>query len=142
MRFKSALLLAGLVLLSGCTRHERIVKTTLKISPSPTPTSSEPVDLTGASEAELQKHLGQRVTVRGKFSMGGLVGPYVRYGDREISVYRKSSFSYGKEYGRMEGREVRLTGILRFEHFEPSPEQHPPDFFYFEGETVQIELVK
>jgi hypothetical protein len=92
----------------------------------------------------LQKHLGEQVSARGKFSLYGLPGPFILNGDQTIYIYRKPvrEFSYGKEYSRMEGREVRLTGILRFQHFEPSPEQHPPDYFYFEGETVRFELVK
>jgi len=140
---KSAFLL-GLVLLCGCARHEAHIAKIVQPAPSPSPVSTEPVDLTGSAAAELQKHLGQQVTMRGKFSLYGVVGPFIRSGDQEVYVYRKPvrEFSYGKEYSRMEGHEVRLTGILRFKHFEPSPGQHPPDYFYFEGETVRFEPVK
>jgi hypothetical protein len=142
--FLRAALLFGLVLLSGCARHTQFISHVEQTPPSPSPASTEPVDLTGVSAAELQKHVGKQVTARGKFSLDGLPGPFIRYGDQAIYIYRKpvGEFSYGREYSRTEGHEVRLTGILRFQHFEPSPEQHPPDYFYFEGETVRINLVK
>ena len=39
----------------------------------------------------------------------------------------------------MEGKDVRVTGTLRFAHYEAFPE-HPPDQFYFEAEKAKIEL--
>jgi hypothetical protein len=82
------------------------------------------------------------VTMRGKFSLRGLVGPFIRIGSQTIYLKPKGSYSWGKEYERMEGREVSVTGTLEFEHFPPSSLQHPPDHFYFQAEAARIELIK
>ena len=39
-----------------------------------------PVDLTSAADSELQKHLGERVTMQGQFSLRGKVGPFILVG--------------------------------------------------------------
>jgi hypothetical protein len=93
------------------------------------------VNLNEASESELLGHLGEKVTMHGKWSLRGVTGPYILANNREIYLVSKGSFSWGEEYLRMEGKDVRVTGILRHAHFEPSTEQHPPDYFYFEADS-------
>src|SRR2546421_11995465 len=57
-----------------------------------------PVDLTSATDSELQQHLGERVTMRGRFSLRGKVGPFILVGGRPIYLESKRSFSWGKPY--------------------------------------------
>ena len=104
-----------------------------------------PLDLTGASDVELKQHLGEIVTMRGQFSLRGKVGPFILTGGRPVYLESKGSFSWGQPYASMEGRDVRVTGTLRFVHYpEPAPgalpEGRAPDHFYFEAETAKVEL--
>jgi hypothetical protein len=104
-----------------------------------------PVDLTSATDSELQQHLGDRVTMRGQFSLRGKIGPFILVGGRPIYFVSKGSFSWGKPYASMEGQDVRVTGTLRFAHYaEPPPRALPvgraDDHFYFEAETAKVEL--
>ncbi len=80
--------------------------------------------------------------MRGKFSLRGVVAPFIRVGIRTIYLKPKGSYSWGKKYERMDGRAVRVTGTLEFEHFPPSSLQHPRDYFYFQPEAASIELIK
>lgn len=115
-------------------------------NPKPLPVSpTTPLaipDLTAASEKEWHENVGKTVTIRGKFASWGLIGPLIQVGERTFNLESKGNYSWGKEYNRMEGREIKVTGTWGFRHFEPSPEQHPPDYFYIEIETAKIELVK
>lgn len=106
-----------------------------------------PQDLTRASESELMQHLGENVTLRGKFSLRGKVGPFILVRGRPIYFQSKVSFDWGERYTRMEGRTVRATGTLRFVHYptpppQALPEARPYDHFYFEAETAKVELFK
>jgi hypothetical protein len=103
------------------------------------------LDLTGASDSELQQHLGESVIMRGRFSLRGKIGPFILVGGRPVYLVSKGSFSWGEPYASMEGRDVRVTGTLRFAHYpEPTPDALPagraPDHFYFEAETAKVEL--
>jgi hypothetical protein len=104
------------------------------------------LDLTNASDDELQQHLGERITMHGRFSLRGKLGPFI-VATRPVYLLAKGSFSWGRAYARMEARDVRVTGTLRFAHYpEPSrgalAEGRPTDHFYFEAETSRIELNK
>jgi hypothetical protein len=104
-----------------------------------------PVDLTSAPDRELQQHLGERVTMRGQFSLRGKVGPFIHVGGRPIYLEPKGTFSWGKAYASLEGQDVRLTGTLRFAHYPVPPpgalaEGRSSDHFYFEAETAKVEL--
>jgi len=129
-------IIAALLLSVSCKRESS--------APSPVQVSPQTnVDLNEASETELLAHVGERVTMHGQWSLYGLEGPYiVTANGRSIYLVSKGNFSWGKEYSRIEGKDVRVTGILRHAHYEPSPEQHPPDHFYFDSETAKIELNK
>ena len=94
-----------------------------------------------------RNHLGEKVTMRGKFSLRGKVGPFIFVRRRPIYLESRESFSWGKSYARMEGRTVRVTGTFRFAHYpapppQALPEASAPDHFYFEAETARVELVK
>lgn len=129
--------LAILIAVAGCANRSA--------KPLAVPADQTPFDLTNASEGELQQHLGERVTMRGNFSLRGKIGPFILVGQRPIYLVPKGSFSWGEPYVSMEGRNVRVTGTLRFVHYpDPSPEALPagraPDHFYFEAETAKVEL--
>jgi hypothetical protein len=98
------------------------------------------VNLNEASDSELLGHVGEKLTMHGKWSLRGIVGPYILASNREIYLVSKTNVSWGEKYARMEGKDVRVTGILRYERYEPSALQHPPDHFYFETETATIAL--
>jgi hypothetical protein len=101
-----------------------------------------PIEVTGISREKLHEYVGRRVTVRGKFSLYGVIGPFIRNGDWTVYFRPNGNYSWGKEYDPMEAHEVTATGILHFRHFEPSPDQHPPDYYFFQAETAPISLVK
>ena len=127
------LLSVVIVLSASCTRKNPV--------PSQAQVSTQSsVNLDMASESELLSHVGEKVTLHGKWSLGGVIGPYILTRHAEVYLVSKGNFSWGEKYARMEGREVRVTGVLRYAHYEPSTEQHPPDHFYFEAETATIEL--
>jgi hypothetical protein len=103
--------------------------------------------LTGASDSELQRHVGERVNMRGKFSLRGKTGPFILVGGRPVYLVPKGSFSWGEPYASMEGLDVSVTGTLMFAHYtQPAqgalPEGRPTDHFYFEAETARVELIK
>ena len=98
------------------------------------------VNLNEASVSELRVHVGQKVTIHGKWSLQGLIGPYFLANNGPVYLVSKGNFSWGEKYARMEGMDVQVTGVLRYAHYEPSADQHPPDHFYFEAETANIEL--
>lgn len=132
-----AIPLALLLVAAGCVHR---ASRPPAVQPAPTP-----LDLSGASDRELQRHLGERVTMRGRFSLRGKVGPFILAGGRPIYLVPTGSFSWGEPYVSMEGKDVRVAGTLRFAHYtEPPPDALPegraPDHYYFEAETAKIEL--
>lgn len=99
------------------------------------------VNLNNASQTELLGHVGELLTMHGKWSLYGVVGPYILPANgQSIYLVSKGNFSWGEKHARMEGKDVRVTGILRYAHYETSTGQHPPDHFYFEAETAKIQL--
>lgn len=136
MNMRFAILLALLLAAVGCTRR---ASAPLDVRRVPTP-----IDVTGASDSELQRHLGERVTIHGRFSLRGKIGPFILVGGRPIYLLPKGPFSWGEPYESMEGRDVGVTGTLRFARYPESPpgalpEGRPPDHFYFEAETAEVE---
>ena len=109
--------------------------------------SATPLDLTTASESELQKHVGETVTMHGKFSLYGKIAPFIVVGNRPIYIKPQGSYSWGKSYKRMEGRDVQVTGTLRFIHYPDEPQQglavaRADDHFYFDLETTKLEMTQ
>jgi hypothetical protein len=83
--------------------------------------------------------------MRGRFSLRGKVGPFILVGGRPIYLVPTGAFTWGEPYAQMEGKDVRVTGTLRFAHYptppaEALPAGRPSDHFYFEAETARIEL--
>jgi hypothetical protein len=136
------LLLAVVMASVSCRQSSAPMTDQPKPSPVSSPTPAAIPDLTSASETEWHEHLGKTVTIQGKFASWGLVGPLIQVGDRTFNLEPGGSYNFGKEYKRMEGKQVRITGVWRFRHFEPSSGQHPYDYFYIEVETAKVELVK
>jgi hypothetical protein len=94
-----------------------------------------------------QAMVGKQITIHGKFSLRGKVGPYIVLDNRQV-VYlenTKGSFTWAKPYSEMEGQLVAATGTLRF-YQEPPAEPteravtRVRDHFYFEAESVQLRL--
>lgn len=108
---------------------------------------STPENATAASYDQLRASIGKQITIRGKFSLRGVVGPYVLLSNQQVVyVVPRGSFTWGKPYSEMEGKLVAATGTLGFFHSpDVPPEQQararPPDYFYLEAETTQLRLV-
>lgn len=90
--------------------------------------------------------IGRQITVRGRFSLRGVAGPYIAL-DKQQVVYLvpRGSFTWGKSYAEMEGKLVVATGILKFFHPTDSgpadrANARPPEYFYFDAETAQLKL--
>jgi hypothetical protein len=137
MKMHLAVSLALLLAATGCAHHASTQPAVRR--------AQTPLDLTGAPDSELQQHLGERVTMHGQFSLRGKVAPFILVGGRPVYLVPKGSFSWGEPYASMEGREVRVTGTLRFAHYPEPPPDAPPegrasDHFYFEAETAKVEL--
>ena len=119
------------LLLSGSCAQRNPVSSKAQVS------TQSNVNLNEASNTELLGHVGEKVSMHGKWSLRGMVGPYILAHNGPIYLVSKGNFSWEK-FERMEGKDVRVTGVLRYAHFEPSAEQHPPDYFYFEAETADV----
>jgi hypothetical protein len=139
MRLK-VLLTVVFLLFASCAKKNSVASKA-QVSPQ----TDLNTDLNAASDSELLGHIGEKVTMHGKFSLRGKIGPYILVTNGPIYVVPQGSFSWGDNYARMEGQDVRVTGILRYAHYAnanggPSSEQRPHDHFYFQAETAKIEL--
>ena len=102
--------------------------------------SSEP------NPSDLRSLVGRKVTLRGKFSLRGKIGPFLIVNGSPVYLVPRGSFSWGQRYSRMEGSIVSVTGTLRF--FQAPPEPEPPDpttarvpdYFYFDPEKARVRL--
>lgn len=108
---------------------------------------STPENTAAASYDELRASIGMQITIRGKFSLRGVVGPYVLLSNQQVVyVVPRGSFTWGKRYSEMEGKLVAATGTLGFFHSPDVPPEdqaraRPPDYFYVEAETTQLRIV-
>ena len=92
---------------------------------------------------ELLRQVSQEVTLHGTFSLRGKFGPFIQTDTGPIYLVASDSFSWNDDHGRLEGKSVRVTGVLRFAHYADaisgtSSEGHPQDHFYFEAEKAKI----
>jgi hypothetical protein len=141
------LCLALVIAPSKCAQHSSPATNPQRSSTPEAQRAATSLDLTNASDGELQQHVGELVTMRGKFSLRGKIAPFILVSGRPIYLEPGGSFSWGEDYAKLEGQDVRVTGTLRFVHYPaPSPQALPvgraSDHFYFEAEKAQIELVR
>ena len=117
----------------------------ISVDPAPPcwPGSSKPDFYDEVSETLI----GQRIIIRGKFSLWGKIGPYVALDEQQqVYLMHGGSFTWEKHYSEMEGKCVAATGILRFYRAPPAKptEQHvahAPDYFYLEVEGTRLRLM-
>ncbi len=125
------------------TRHWALVVLLLLAGCTPVP--SRPPDVTGATRANLQGHVGEPVTFRGKFSLRGKVGPFVVGAGQPIYLVPRGTFTWGEPYAGMEQREVWVTGTLR-RASAATPDADAVaasgDYFFVEAETAIVRLVE
>jgi hypothetical protein len=114
----------------------------------PRSTPSTPEDATAVSYEVLHTVIGKQVTIRGKFSLYGKFGAYILLDDQHgVYLVPKGSFTWGKPYSEMEGKVVAATGTLRFFHASDAARPvgravaRPPDYFYLEAETAQVQVI-
>ena len=98
-----------------------------------------------AQEPQLRDLVGQKVTLRGRFSLWGKEAPFILVGKEPVYVVEHGSFTWGEPYSSMDKQEVTITGVLR--RFEPPPaaktdrtEQQPPPYFFFNRRDAAISL--
>jgi hypothetical protein len=132
-----AVFLAAIVLLTTACSQSSSSPPNIPAQPLAGPTASP--------ESELRPHVGKLVTLHGKFSLSGKLGPFIVVGNEPVYIISRGNFSWGKEYDRMEGKDVRVTGTLGFYSappVTPGPvaEARAPDHFYFEAQSAKIEL--
>lgn len=130
---------------AGSAQHAPRSVITQVSKPTEVRRSRKPVDLTNAPDSKLQQHLGERVTMHGKFSLRGKIGPFILVRERPIYLKPHGSVSWNRSYELMEGKDVRITGILRFAKNPDAsggdlPAGRPSDHFYFEAESAKINL--
>jgi hypothetical protein len=89
-----ALILALTIVGSQCTNRPASPVKTEQASPATPLTSNEPIELTNASQTELHRYVGKMVTLRGKFSLRGVIAPYIQLGSANIYIKPKGSY-YG-----------------------------------------------
>jgi hypothetical protein len=135
-RLHAAIFLSiGIVVLAGGCNHAH----------------STPEDTTAVTHKISQALVGKQITIRGKFSLLGKIGPYVVL-DNLQEVYLNApngSFEWGKPYTEMDDKLIVAAGTLRFHRSlfsaeradAPVNRQLGSDYFYFEAESVQLRIV-
>ena len=113
--------------------------------PASSPKPSATPELSSANDTELQRHIGETVTLHGRFSLRGKAGPFILVGTRPVYLEASGSFNWNDRYAKMEGHNVTVTGVLRFARSAVSTNNALPvatlsDHFYFEAETAKVEL--
>lgn len=94
-----------------------------------------------------QALVGKRITIHGKFSLRGKVGPYVSLDNRQtVYLESKGSFTWGKPYSDMDGKLVEASGTLKFYHEPPAKPTDRAvarlfDHFYFEAKSTRVRLI-
>jgi hypothetical protein len=142
--FRAVLLLLALASAGYAQRLPRPVIDGVR-KPAEVGRSKKPADLTDSPDSELHQRLGERVIMHGKFSLRGKAGPFILVRERPIYIQPHGPISWKKSYAGMEGKDVQVTGILRFEKNPEAGSGSLPagtlsDHFYFEAESAKIEL--
>ena len=98
----------------------------------------------GNASTDLERMVGQAVTLSGKFELYGKMGPYIYYNGQPVYLVPQGSFTWGSQYDSFEGKEVSINGVLHFRHFERARTsdvvEQPLDFYYFDPETAKVGL--
>jgi|GEM_PF-5656594 len=91
--------------------------------------------------------IGHNITMSGKFALNGKLGPYILCDEVVFYLLPKngSSFGWGPEYAKMDGKNVRISGTLHFVQYSDFGggnkfADKPYDHFYFEAETAKVAL--
>jgi len=91
--------------------------------------------------ASLIQHIDKATTVRGSFSLGQKIIPYIVVENTPIYLVGNLPAGWPELYGTLEGRDVTATGTLRYRTY-PHPaapdEPQPPDHLYFLASEVTI----
>ena len=134
-------LICGALFFAGCANNASIPPVA---EPSPSPK-----DERTACEQKFSDRVDQVVTVTGKFSLTGKLGPLILI-DNDCAIYLLSDqrFDWNDDkYTAMEGKSVRVTGTLRFKSYpdeppSPVPVGRAPDHFYLDPRISTMELTE
>ena len=91
--------------------------------------------------ASLLQHIDKATTVRGSFSLGQNIVPYITVENTPIYLIGGLPAGWTDIYGTLEGRDVTATGTLRYRSYPPprsADEPQPPDHLYFIASEVTI----
>ena len=84
--------------------------------------SPSPIDKRTACEKKFSDRVDHVVTVTGKFSLAGKLGPFILIDDCGIYLRSDRGFDWNDDkYSMMEGKSIRVTGTLRFKDYPDAP---------------------
>lgn len=93
------------------------------------------------SESDLHSFVNKTVTLHGRYVVEGKMGPYIHTTAGSVYLLKEISGPTPRD-SSFEGENVRVTGTLRFQHFDrpatTEPVDLPPDYFYFDAATAKI----
>lgn len=103
-------------------------------------------DLTQATDAELHRHVGERVSMHGRFSLRGKTGPFILVGGRPVYLVAGDASLPGKRYDGLEGKDARdrYAALCPYPEAgdEKLPAAHASDHFYFEAESAAVQAMR
>jgi len=91
--------------------------------------------------ASLIQHIDKATTLRGSFSLGQKIIPYITVENTPIFLVGHLPAGWPDLYRSLEGRDVTATGTLRYRtypHPAAADEPQPPDHLYFIASEVTI----
>jgi hypothetical protein len=98
----------------------------------------------GSSSTDLQRLVGQDVTLSGKFALYGKMGPFIYCNGQPVYLVPQGSYTWGHQYDSMVGKDVNFSGVLHLHHSEPvrtsDATTWAPDYYYFDAETAKVGL--
>jgi hypothetical protein len=97
----------------------------------------------GNPDADLRPFIDEKVTIHGEFMLTGKPAPYVQTHAGRVYLVPKGSFSWGPDYQRLQGKIVKITGILHSRHLDQvagseTVEPSQDYYFYIDAETARI----
>ena len=98
----------------------------------------------GNSSTDLERMVGQDVTLSGKFELYGKMGPFIYCNGQPVYLVPQGSYTWGSQYDSLQGKEVSISGVLHYRHFERARTsdvvEQPLEFYYFDPETAKVGL--